>query len=98
MPGKVVGMLWTMLGICLISLFTASVTNIMRELLGDSMEVERTILGVKDVGVLRGSIERHLVLQEGGEPHRMLDMFAKLSKTSKFFAKYFGNLYNFKIC
>ncbi len=59
-------MIWTMCGICLISLFTASVTTIMGEVIGGGVK-EHTIEN-SVVGVIRGSIERHLVLQNGGKP------------------------------
>ena len=64
--GKIVGMIWTMFGICIVSIFTASVTTIMGEVLGDA-EVLLTITG-NSVGVINGSLERHLVLQAGGNP------------------------------
>ena len=59
-------MIWTMFGICLISVFTASVTTIMGEIIGGGVK-EHTIEN-SVIGVIQGSIERHLVLQNGGKP------------------------------
>ena len=64
--GRIMGMIWTMFGICLISLFTASVTNVMWECIFGGMSTI-PIQG-SDVGVINGSIERQLVLQQGGNP------------------------------
>ena len=64
--GKIIGMIWTMFGICLISVFTASVTTIMGEIIGGGVK-EHTIEN-SVIGVIQGSIERHLVLQNGGKP------------------------------
>ena len=65
--GKMVGMIWTMFGICLVSVFTASVTTIMAEVLAGSEEIQKSIQS-SNIGVIAGSIERHLVLQEAGKP------------------------------
>ena len=55
-----------MFGISLISIFTAAVTNVMWEVLG-GQGGEISIQGA-NIGVITGSIERELVLQQGGNP------------------------------
>ena len=64
-------MIWTMFGICMISVFTASVTTIMGEVIGGNIK-EHTVEN-SAIGVIRGSIERHLVLQNGGKPVGMIE-------------------------
>ncbi len=64
--GKIVGMIWTILGLSLISMFIASITTILGEIISGT-KVEHVIYNTK-VGVIRESIERLLVLQEGGNP------------------------------
>ncbi len=71
-------MIWTMFGICLVSVFTAAVTTIMGEIIGGNVKeisIENSV-----VGVIKGSIERHLVLQNGGKP---VGMSSFLSLTQK---------------
>ena len=65
-PGKIIGMVWGLIGICLISCFTAAITTIMVELMSGSPP--EPIITDQIIGVIKGSIERHLVLQQGGTP------------------------------
>ena len=61
--GKLFGMVWALVGFIIVAVFTATVTTIL-------YSSEPTALGIRGqrVGVLNGSIERHLVLQLGGTP------------------------------
>ena len=65
-PGKMLAMAWTLVGICVVSLFTAFITNMLSELLGGTA-TEATVRDSR-IGVLAGSIERHLVMKQGGQP------------------------------
>ncbi len=65
-PGKIVGMIWTILGLSLISMFFASITTILYEIITGT-KVDHAIFNTQ-VGVIRDSIENLLVLQNGGNP------------------------------
>ncbi len=59
-------MIWSLVGISIIALFTATVATALTwhsENMSDSPEILGTQVGVKS-----GSIERHIVILEGGIP------------------------------
>ena len=61
--GKIFGMIWALAGVTIMCVFTASVTNYM-----SAASLRPEGLSGLDVMVENGSIERHLVLQQGGIP------------------------------
>ena len=64
--GKIVAMVWIFLGFSKTSLFTATLTTILSIfIVGNEM---KNHIGNARVGVIAATIERHLVLQEGGTP------------------------------
>lgn len=79
MAGKLFGMAWALVGFTIVAIFTATVTTIISF-------AEPTPPGIRGrrIGVIKGSIERHLVLQEGGTPIGMFQLFLyiKLRNTS----------------
>ena len=71
-------MIWTIFGISLISIFTAAMTNVMWEVIsGPTYEMK--IQGSK-IGVMRGSIEKEIVLKVGGTPIGMPKFIFRLSR------------------
>ena len=74
--GKVVAILWALMGITILGMFTATLTTKLQELVAQLAEngaqqaadVNARAVANSRVGVLNGSIEKHLVLQEGGNP------------------------------
>ena len=74
--GKVVAVVWALMGITILGMFTATLTTKLQELVAQLAEngvqqaadaSARAVANAR-VGVLNGSIEKHLVLQEGGNP------------------------------
>ena len=64
-PGRVFAMIWSLVGICLISIFTATTTT----MLSDQADFMTSIDLLGDgIGVINGSIERHLAIQMGSTP------------------------------
>ena len=60
----------TIIGICLVSLFTASITSSLSGITNNPQEMNPMV--GHSIGVLHGSAERLRVLYEGGKPQRML--------------------------
>ena len=64
--GRIVAMIWSIIGIALISLITASLTTVLQEVIvgnAGAASIENN-----NMGVIADRIERHLVLREGGMP------------------------------
>lgn len=74
--GKLVAILWALVGISILGMFTATLTTKLQEVmqqLAESSGQQASDLSAfpvanARVGVLNGSLENHLVLQEGGTP------------------------------
>ena len=71
--GKIVGILWTFVGISLMSFLTAIITTILTTIISGPLEPHQ--INDAHIGVVVSSIERHLVLQEGGNPVGMTACF-----------------------
>ncbi len=66
-------MFWGIVGICIASFFTASIAAIMGE--QASIINEEPEIGGQVIGVIKGTMERHLVLQKGGIPEGIFVTF-----------------------
>ena len=67
----------------MISVFTASITTIMAELINGHIKLHE--IRDSSIGVIVGSIERHMVIKEGGKPLGMIFKLRIVNKLNESF-------------